>query len=124
MSKLLPKSGFKWINPEDFDLNKYASNSSKGCVLEVDLEYPKELRELHNDYPLAPDKKEIKIEMLSEYKLKIADLYNIPIGNGRTLMPNFFDTEKYVLHYENSHLSLRLRLKLKKWLKLYIEFNT
>ena len=27
----------------------------KGCVLEVDLEYPKELRELHNDYPLAPD---------------------------------------------------------------------
>ena len=34
-------------------MNKY--NSSKGCVLEVDLEYPKELPELHNDYPLAPD---------------------------------------------------------------------
>ena len=39
---------------------KINSNSSKGCVLEVDLEYPKELRELYNDYPLPPDKIEIK----------------------------------------------------------------
>ena len=74
MSKFLPTSGFKWIDPEEFDLNKYTSNSLKGCILEVDLEYPKELRELHSDYPLAPDKIEIKREMLSEYKLKIADL--------------------------------------------------
>ena len=47
---------------KEFDLNKYTSNSSKGCVIEVNLEYPKGLRELHNDYPLAPDKIEIKIE--------------------------------------------------------------
>ena len=39
-----------------FNLNKYTSNSSKVCIIEVDLEYPKELRELHNDYPLAPEK--------------------------------------------------------------------
>ena len=71
MSKFLPTSGFKWIDAKEFDLNKYPSNSSKVCVVEVDLEYPKELRELHNDYPLAPDKIEIKKEMLSEYKLKI-----------------------------------------------------
>ena len=63
------------VNPKEFDWNKYTNNSSKGCVLEVDLEYPKELHELHNDYPLAPDKIEIKREMLSEYQLKIADLY-------------------------------------------------
>ena len=56
MSKFLPTSGFKWIDLKEFDLNKYTSNSSKGCVLEVDLEYPEELRELHNDYPLALDK--------------------------------------------------------------------
>ena len=55
-------------------MNKYTSHSSKGCVLEVDLEYPKELRELHNDYPLAQDKIEIKREMLSEYQLKITEL--------------------------------------------------
>ena len=50
MSKFLPTSSFKWIDPKEFDLNKYTSNSSKGCVFEVDLDYPKELRELHNDY--------------------------------------------------------------------------
>ena len=43
MSKFLPTSGFKWIDPKEFDLNKYSSNSSKGHVLEVDLEYPKKL---------------------------------------------------------------------------------
>ena len=51
-------------------MNKYTSNSSKECVLEVDLEYPKELRELKNDYQLAPDKIETKSEMLSDYQLK------------------------------------------------------
>ena len=66
MSKLLRTSGFKWINTKEFDLNKYTSNSLKRCLLEVDLEYPKELRELHYDYPLAPDKIEIKKEMLSD----------------------------------------------------------
>ena len=59
MSKFHATSGFKWIDPKEFDLNKYTSISSKGCVLGVDLEYPKELRELHNGYPLAPDKIEI-----------------------------------------------------------------
>ena len=43
MSKFLPTSGFKWIDPKEFDLNKYSSNSWKGCVPEVGLEYPKEL---------------------------------------------------------------------------------
>ena len=62
-------------------MNRYTGNSLKGCVLEVDLEYSKELRELHNDYPLAPDKIEIKKEMLSKFQLKIADLYSASIGN-------------------------------------------
>ena len=50
-------------------------------------------------------------------------------------MPNFFDKEKYVLHYGNLQLYLRLEVKLKEvhsvlefnqlqWLKPYIEFNT
>ena len=116
-------------------MDKYTSNSSKGRVLEVDLEFPNDLWELHNDSPLAPDKIEIKREMLSEYQLKIADLCNIPIGNVKKLVPNFFDKEKNVLHYENSQLYLRLGLKLKKmhcvlefnqsqWLEPYIEFST
>ena len=44
MSKFLPTSGFKWIDPKKVLLNKYTSNSLKGCALEVDLEYPKELQ--------------------------------------------------------------------------------
>ena len=56
MSNFLSTSGSKWINPKEFDLNKYTSNSSKECVLKVDLEYPKELRKLHNDCPLVPGK--------------------------------------------------------------------
>ena len=43
MSKFLPTSGFKWTDPKQFDLNECTSNSSKGCVFEIDLEYPKEL---------------------------------------------------------------------------------
>ena len=60
MSKFFPTSGFKWLDPKRFELNKHTSNSLKGCVLKVDLEYPKELRELHNDYPSAPGRIEIK----------------------------------------------------------------
>ena len=49
--------------------------------------------------------------MLSEYQLKIADLFNIPIGNVKKLVPNLFGKEKYVIHYENFQLYLRLGLK-------------
>ena len=34
-----PIRGLKWIDPKEFHLNKYTSNMSKGCALEVDLEY-------------------------------------------------------------------------------------
>ena len=60
--------------------------------------------------------------MLSEYQLKIADLCNIPIGNIKKLVPNFFDKEKYVIQYENLHLYSRLGLKLKK-VHFVLEFN-
>ena len=101
MSRFLVTSGFKWIEPKEFDLNKCSSNSLKGCVLEVDLEYSKELWELRNDYPLASDKIEIKRQMLSDYQLKIAELHNIPIDNVKKLVPNFIDKERYVIHYKN-----------------------
>lgn len=48
-------SGFKQIDPKEFYLNKYTSNSSRRCILKTDLEHPKELQNLHNGYPLAPD---------------------------------------------------------------------
>ena len=51
--------------------------------------------------------------MLLDYQVEIADLYNIPIGNVKKIVPNFFGKEKDVIHYENLQLYLRLRLKLK-----------
>ena len=58
--------------------------------------------------------------MLSEYQLEIADLYNIPIGNVKKVVPNFFDKEKDVLHYKNLQLYLRLGLELRK-IHLYLD---
>ena len=115
MSNFHPASRFKWIDPKVYDLNKYTSNSSIGCVIEVDLEHPKELRELRKDYPLALIKMEIKSEMLSEYQWKIADICNISIGNVKKMVPNFCDKENYVVYYKNLQLYLRLELKLKKY---------
>ena len=52
---------------------------------------------------------------MSNYQLKIADFHSIPIGNVKNQMPNVFDKEQYVLHYENLQLCLRLGLKFKKY---------
>ena len=109
MSKFPPTGRFKWIDPKEFELNKYTSNSSKGCVLQVDLEYPKELCKLHNDYLLAPDEIEIKEEMLFKYQIWIADFHNIPFDNVKKLVLNFFFNEKYVHHYENLQLEIRIK---------------
>ena len=43
MSIFLPTSRFKRVDPRDFDSNKYRNNSSTGCVLEAEFEYPKKL---------------------------------------------------------------------------------
>ena len=55
------------------------------------------LRELHNVCPLASDKKEMKREMLSEYQVEIADLYNISLGYIKILVPYFSHKENYSL---------------------------
>ena len=56
MSDYLPSGRFKGLkNVDNFDVNSINENSSIGCILEVDLEYPAELHKLHNDYPLAPE---------------------------------------------------------------------
>ena len=102
-------------------MNEYVNNSTKRCVLEVDLEYSKQLTELHNDYLLAPGKIEIKREMLSNYQLKVAHLYDIPINHFKKLVSNLFDKEKYVIHHEKLQLYSRLELKLKIYICIRIQ---
>ena len=103
--------------------------------MEVDLEYPKELHILHNDYPIGPEKVKVIKDMLSEYCKNIAIKYNISTGLVHKLIPTLNNKEKYVLHYRNLQLYLDLGLKITKvhrvlefnqspWLKQYIDFNT
>ena len=110
MSKPLPTHGFKWM--KDSELEKWEEYS---CILEVDLEYPKSLHDLHNDYPLAPEQ--------------------IEVNKVDKLIPDLGYKEKYIIHYENLKQYLSLGLKLVKihrgikfeespWLKKYIDLNT
>ena len=96
----------------DEELGKW---TDYGCILEVDLEYPDELHDKHNEYPLAPERKTVnKVEKL---------------------IPNLSNKEKYVVHHKALKLYLSLGLKLTKiyrgvrfveepWLRKYIQLNT
>ena len=138
MSQYLPYSKFKWLNKNEisrFCLNSISENSFVGYILELDLEYPDELHNLHNDYPLAPEKLEITQNILPKYCSDIANRYRIKIGGVNKLVPNLRNKNKYVVHYRNLQLHLSLGMKLSKtdgilkfkqsdWLKKYIDFNT
>ena len=116
MSQYLPYSGFKWLNWKEidrFDADSICENSSIGYILEVDINHPDGLHELHSDYPLAPEKVEISQNMLST------------LGN----------KNRYVAHYKNLQLYLSLGINLTKvhkiskfkqydWLKEYNDFDT
>ena len=63
-------------------------------ILEVDLEYCKELHDSHNDYPLCPEKIEVDYDMLSGYCKDIADWYGIKVDGVKKMIPNLGDKEK------------------------------
>ena len=79
-----------------------------GYFLEVDLEYPDELHELHNDYPLALEKLAVSSDMLSNYCKKIADKYEMKVDDLKKLIPNLDNKTNYVVHYRNLQLYLSL----------------
>ena len=87
MSKPLPTHGFKWMKVSE--LETWEKHS---CILEVDLEYPKSLHDLHSDYPLASEQ--------------------IEVNKVDKLIPNLWNKKKYVIHYENLKQYLSLGLKL------------
>ena len=73
MSEYLPHEEFKQLkNVNGFDVMSVSEKSLIEYFLEVDLKYPDELHELHNDYPLAPEKLAVSSDMLSKsYEIKI-----------------------------------------------------
>ena len=83
---------------KNVDVMSIDKKSDIGYILEVDLEYPKELHKLHNDYPLAPEKLAVTNDILSTYCKEIADKYEIKVDNVKKLIPNLGNKTKYVVH--------------------------
>ena len=88
MSLPLPKKGFHWkrVMPTEEQIKKMKWNSKKGWILEVDLEYPEELHDAHNSYPLAPEKKAIKPEQMSEYQRRLMAGLDLTMPNTEKLV--------------------------------------
>ena len=102
ISEYLPYEKFEWVkNVDELDVMSINKKSDAGYFLEVDLKYPNKLHELHNDHPLAPEKLAVSNDMLLMYCKKIADKYDIKVGNVKKLIPNLGNETKYVLHYGN-----------------------
>ena len=110
MSQPLPTGVFKRVMPDEI-----AEHSDKGCLLEVDVKYPKELHGLHNDLSFMCEKMEIN-------KVK-------------KLVPYLYNKKNYVIHIEALNQALKHELILERvhrmiefdqsaWLKPYISFNT
>ena len=120
MSEYLPYEGFKWLkNVDKFDVMSIIEcnsieKSQIGYFLEVDLKYPDELHELHNDFPLAPEKRAVSSDMLSKPSKKIADKYEIKVDDVKIFVPNLGNKSNYVVHYRNFQLYLSLGMKMTK----------
>ena len=113
MSQQLPTSNFKFLSPkeiEEFDMSKTAPTDDVGFILEVDLKYPVHLHKSHNDYPLAAEKIKITHDMVSPYSQSLINKHN----STEKLASNLNDKKKYVLHYENLRLYLKLGMELVK----------
>ena len=137
MIQPMPYSEFNFLTKKEhnkFCLDSTSENSPIGYILEVDLEYSTELHDTHNDYPLALEKIEISLDMLSKYCSVIANKYGIKVGGFKKIVPNLRDKVKYMVHYRNLQLHLKLGMNLIKvhrilkfkqsdGLKEYIEFN-
>ena len=113
MSDYLPYEGFKRLkNVDELELMSINKKSPIGYLLEVDLEYPDKLHELHNDYLLAPGKLAVSSDMLSKYCKKIAYKYGIKVGDLKKSIPNLDNKTNFVIYYKYLQLYLSLGMKL------------
>lgn len=136
MSQSMPIGGFKWI-PQDkiknYVYDEMPADHPIGYILEVDLEYPMELHDAHNSYPLAPERLAVKQDWISPYQQNL--LGNQKVGSTRKLIPNLMDKKRYIIHYQNLKLYKELGMKFtnihkvlqfrqKPWMRSYIDMNT
>ena len=115
MSQPLPTGGFKWIDVKPGEIRKLVKRKSKGYILEVDVRYPREFHDSHNDLPFMCER--------------------MKINGVEKLIPNLFDKKRYVIHIRALNQALKHGLVLESinraiefrqsaWMKEYIDFNT
>ena len=107
-----------------------------GYIVECDLEYPSELHDMHNDYPMAPERLDIQVEMLSDTQVQLSRHYaRARAKTNFKLVPNLMPKKKYVVHYLNLKFYLDHGMRLGKvhrvikfaqapWMEPYISMNT
>ena len=91
-------------------------------ILEVDLEYSRELRKEHNSYPLAPEKLKVKKEWMSNYQKSLMENLGTKALKCEKLLLTLHDKNRYVLHYCNLQFYLKQGMKLKQVHKV-LEFE-
>ncbi len=139
MSCALPCSGFKWLEEDEWmgiDWKVQESEQTIGYIVVCDLDYPEELHESHNDYPLAVERLNLDFNILSEFQVEIRRKYRIPkTAQNSKLVPNLMKKQKYCCHYQLLRFYLEHGLKLvrihrvlqfnqAKWLAPYIQKNS
>ena len=101
MSQYFSINNFKWVKDIEQKLMRIKNNTSTGYILKVDLQYPKNLHNIHNEYPLAQEKDNIPKERLSNTCLKIARVSDITTGTVKKSVPNLMNKYDYVIHYRH-----------------------
>src|SRR5207253_3139342 len=140
MSQYLPVGQFSWcsLNRKKwlFDhLYEIDDADSYGYILEVDLEYPEPLHDLHNMYPLAPEHLVIDDDDLSKIQRQMLNKMKGKRVATTKLIACFKPRRKYVVHYRNLKFYLKhgmiltnihraIRFYQEPGLKSYIDYNT
>ena len=112
-----------------------SNDASVGYILEVDLDYPDSLHNLHKDFPLAPTKEKIENSQLSDYQLSLLDKFYKKRIVMQKLVQTLNPKKNYTVHYITLKLYVSLGLKItkvhrvlkftqSKWLEPYITLNT
>lgn len=130
MCQQLPYKDFEWIDIPDLtewvaaninswddreiDFNDFEEEDTTGYILECDIEYPRHLHKLHNEYPLLPENVIPQLEDLNDWQIEIDHNGNPIIPKQAKLCPNLKDKSHYVIHYKNLKYALAQGLILKK----------
>ena len=117
----LPARNYRWLSKKEIKQLKIKDldpEGEKGYALEVDLEYPKNIRRKHRHMPLAPNHDVIFWDDLSDYSKECLNATSGKKNNKRykseKLCSNFHPKKKYFTHYRNLQFYLRHGMKLKK----------